>query len=298
MSDQYDGQLPDSATSPELAETARRLATDAALWSARLPSAERLAQHARETPYTFARQRASDAAHVTTQHNESDRQPTRGYDSMPASRIRAFIAVAAAFVIVALLAVLFSTLGKGHGPSATIVGSGGPPNTPSGPGVTYATALPTQSSPYSNYVTNIVTANNVDSHDNPVGVTSQFYPGEGIFVVAQVRNPPPGDHVVMAYWFINGSPVSLNATQVAEQTVTRSANIYFMTPIFTPGQGQVRILWDPPANDTATDASDPHLIATLNFTVLTSAQTSAQTPTPAPTPTPGPIMTPTPSPSA
>ncbi|HKV84740.1 MAG TPA: hypothetical protein VJN88_09300, partial [Ktedonobacterales bacterium] len=268
MSDQFDGQLPDGETSPELAETTRRLATDAALWSARLTSAEGVAQHAREAPYALPRQPTTDAAVAPALYNERNALPTRGHEAMPASRIRAFLAVAAAVVVVALLAILFSTFGKARTQSSTIVGSGGPPNTPSGNRTTYATALPTQSSPYASYVTNIVTANNVDSQDNPVGLANQFYVHQGIFVVMQVRNPPAGTHIIEAVWLIYGSQVTPVGADTVAKTVSGNANVFLMFASPVAGVGLVRILWDPPANDDGSAASDPHLVATVNFTVV------------------------------
>ncbi|MGH2485744.1 MAG: hypothetical protein ACRDHE_07015 [Ktedonobacterales bacterium] len=289
MSDQYDGQSPDGEPSPEIAETARRLATDAALWSARLPSAERVAQHAREAPYALPRPPVTDAAVAPAPTVRTTRNilPMRGDESMPASRIRAFIAVAAAVVVVALLAVLFSTFGKGHAPNSTIVGSGGPPSTPSGNITTYVTAIPTQSSPYARYVTNIVTANDVDSQNNPVGPSTQFFPNQGIFVVMRVSNPPAGTHVVQVVWLLFGSSAPFAGSEVVAQPITGSATIYFSVSAPASGQGQVRILWDPPAGDQGTDPTDPHLVATISFSIV-----MPQTPTPGPTPTTGPTPTP------
>ncbi|HKW23582.1 MAG TPA: hypothetical protein VJO13_19530, partial [Ktedonobacterales bacterium] len=166
---------------------------------------------------------------------------------------------------------------------------------------------PTQSSPYASYVTNIVLANNVDKQNNPVGPSTQFYVNQGIFVVMRVRNPPVGTHVIEAVWFINGTPMTPEPPDSVGKTVSGSANVYFMLVSRVAGAGQIRILWDAPPGDDGSAAYDPHLVATINFTVIAVAP-GTTTPTPGPTPpgpfgptpTPVPTMTPafTPTPSA
>lgn len=298
MSDQYDGHLSDNQATEDLRELERRLDLDAAIWSAGLSSVERAVERARQTPYTVARaetttDRADDLP-MSSPHFEQHALSTRGQTFMPIQRIRAFGAAAAAVVVVALLAALFSTIGAGH----SKVGSGGSPSATGTPQQIAATPTVTAPGPYSMYIVNIATASGVDSNGQPVNPTAAFLVNQSVYVTMQVDNPPPGTGHVDVRWFLNGSSQPFAGSDIVTRTVNGSQNIYFSAASASAGDGTARIFWDLPAGDMGTDLSDPHLVATINFTVYATPPTA--TPTPGLTPIPGPTPTfgPTPTPSA
>lgn len=219
---------------------------------------------------------------------------------MPTQRIRAFGAVAAAVVVVALLAALFTSFGGGRR-HPNLVGCGGSSCATGTPDSATPTAAP--ASPYSQYITNVALANGVDSSGQPIGPTGPFLINQKVYIVMRVDNPPPGLHTIWVRWFINGSPAPLAKTDTFKQVVTGSSNVWFTLSSTQAGAGTVRVLWDPPAGDTGTNLSDPHLVASIDFVVYATppAATPAPGATPAPSPTPTASLAgpqgPTPSPS-
>lgn len=223
---------------------------------------------------------------------------------MPGQRIRAAGALGAAVVVVALLAALLSALSQGHGTSTTRLGSGNPGGATATPALSAATAT---STPIGGYLYNVFLSTRVDVNGLPVQPSGPFLANQRVYISMRVENAPPGQHIVAIRWFSNGALLTSGGAADLGGRVTGNATLWFAHDGYPAGAGMVRILWDPPAGDLGTDPSDPHVLATFDFTVYTAAPAETptavpgQTPTlsPGPTPTPGSVGTPsgTPTPS-
>lgn len=140
----------------------------------------------------------------------------------------------------------------------------------------------------------VVTALHRQGNCNPVDPSSFFHVGDSVWVFVILKQPAQG-HVISVRWFANSTDV--NPPSQDNTTVTlgpNNAGACFSLQYPSAGNGTVKVYWDRPANDKSNDATDPALMATINFAVVpqgygtpTPGASGTHSVTPAPTGTAG-----------
>jgi hypothetical protein len=144
------------------------------------------------------------------------------------------------------------------------------------------------------YVVSVTTSKRWDPTGSAVDVTSHFLVNDVVYVVAQIRNAPQGQHTACVRWYLNGVYLVLpQSSEVCTAVTNPNVAVEFSLPFPQPGVGMARIYWDRPAKDTDTSNKDPYLAQTILFGIYEPATPTA---VPGKTPSPSPGKTPTATP--
>lgn len=134
----------------------------------------------------------------------------------------------------------------------------------------------------------VVTALHRQGACNPVDPSSYFHVNDNVWVFVILKQPAQ-NHTISVRWFSNGTdvnPPSIDKTSLTLGPNNAGACFSLLYP--SPGTGSVKVYWDRPSGDTNNSASDPALMATINFAVLPAGY---GTPTPGANATITPVAT-------